>query len=157
MGSVEGAPAPMPAGAAACSSAGGRRISIDAGTRTATTSTATICSTCRQSCESARCATHGDMVSGATPKPAETSDTARLRCVENQPVTHATIGAKIAEVATPTSRPKASWNPSSDGARLASSRPTPNSKAPIREVQRAPMRSLRVPHAMLPTAMARNP
>jgi hypothetical protein len=46
------------------------------------------------------------MVIGAMPMPAETSDTARLRCVSNQPVTHAIIGAKIAAVAQPTNSPK---------------------------------------------------
>ena len=34
------------------------------------------------------------------PMPADTSDTARLRCVSNQPVTQAIIGAKMAAVAT---------------------------------------------------------
>ena len=48
------------------------------------------------------------MVIGAIPIPAETSDTARLRCVSNQPVTQAIIGAKIAAVAPPTSSPKTS-------------------------------------------------
>ena len=37
-------------------------------------------------------AAKGDMVIGAMPMPAETSDTARLRCVSNQPVTQAIIG-----------------------------------------------------------------
>ncbi len=45
------------------------------------------------------------MVIGATPIPAETSDTARLRCLSNQPVTVAMVGAKIAPAATPTIRP----------------------------------------------------
>ena len=36
------------------------------------------------------------MVNGAIPMPADTSDTARLRWVSNQPVTVAIIGAKIA-------------------------------------------------------------
>ena len=44
-------------------------------------------------------AASGDMVIGAMPKPAETSDTARLRWVSNQPVTQAIIGAKMAAVA----------------------------------------------------------
>ena len=58
------------------------------------------------------------MVIGAMPMPAETSDTARLRCVSNQPVTQAIIGAKIAAVAPPTIRPKTSWNSMSDVAWL---------------------------------------
>ena len=45
------------------------------------------------------------MVIGAMPMPADTSDTARLRWVSNQPVTHAIIGAKIAAVEPPTIRP----------------------------------------------------
>ena len=40
--------------------------------------------------------TGGDIVIGAMPMPAETSDTARLRWVSNQPVTQAITGAKIA-------------------------------------------------------------
>ena len=51
-------------------------------------------------------ATSGDMVMGAIPMPAETSDTARLRWASNQPVTVAIIGAKIAAVAPPTIPPK---------------------------------------------------
>ena len=46
------------------------------------------------------------MVIGAIPMPAETSETARLRWVSNQPVTVAIIGAKIAAVAPPTITPK---------------------------------------------------
>jgi hypothetical protein len=46
------------------------------------------------------------MVIGAIPMPADTSDTARLRCVSNQPVTHAIIGGKIAAMLAPTKRPK---------------------------------------------------
>src|SRR3984885_15699319 len=97
------------------------------------------------------------MVRGATPKPADTSETARLRCLANQPVTQAIIGAKIAEVARPTSSPNANWNPVSDGATLASASPAPSRREPTRQVQRAPIRSLRAPHAALPTAIARNP
>ena len=48
------------------------------------------------------------MVTGAMPMPAETSDTARLRWVSNQPVTQAIIGAKMAAVEAPTTRPKMS-------------------------------------------------
>ncbi len=53
-------------------------------------------------------AAKGDIVIGAMPIPAETSDTARPRCVSNHPVTQAIIGAKIADVAPPTSTPKIS-------------------------------------------------
>ena len=47
----------------------------------------------------------GEIVNGATPMPAETSDTARLRLVSNQPVTVAIIGAKKALGARPTRMP----------------------------------------------------
>jgi hypothetical protein len=65
-----------------------------------------ICMDVLQSCCETSHAASGDMVIGAIPIPAETSDTARLRCVSNQPVTHAIIGAKIAAVAAPTINPK---------------------------------------------------
>ena len=58
--------------------------------------------------ELAQVAAKGDMVMGAIPMPAETSDTARLRRVSNHPVTQAIIGAKIAAVAPPTQRPNTS-------------------------------------------------
>ena len=45
------------------------------------------------------------MVIGATPMPAETSDTARLRLVSNQAVVSAIIGAKKALAARPTITP----------------------------------------------------
>jgi hypothetical protein len=48
------------------------------------------------------------MVIGAIPMPADTSDTARLRCVSNQPVTHAIMGGKIAAMLAPTKSPKIS-------------------------------------------------
>ncbi len=89
--------------------------------------------------------------------PADTSDTARLRCVSNQPVTHAIIGANIAAVAPPTARPKVSWNASSDGARLASARLADNRTAPVMTTGRVPMRSDRLPHAMLAKAIAMKP
>ena len=72
----------------------------------AATTTATICIEVRQSWFETSQATSGDMVMGAIPMPAETSDTARLRWVSNHPVTVAIIGAKIAAVAPPTITPK---------------------------------------------------
>ena len=48
---------------------------------------------------------HGDMTIGAIPMPAETSDTARLRCVSNQAVVSAIIGAKNVLAARPTRMP----------------------------------------------------
>ena len=47
----------------------------------------------------------GEIVIGATPMPAETSDTARLRCVSNYAVVNAIIGAKKVLAARPTRTP----------------------------------------------------
>src|SRR5215204_727258 len=86
----------------------------------AATIAATMRSVVLQSYAETSQATSGDIVIGAMPMPAETSETARLRCVSNQPVTQAIIGAKMAAVAAPTIRPKTSWNWMSDVAWLAS-------------------------------------
>src|SRR6202790_383193 len=87
--SADGADSPL-------SSAGARRTSSETGIMIAATTRATICIEVRQSwCETSQAA-NGGMVIGAMPMPAETSDTARLRWVSNQPVTQAIIGAKIA-------------------------------------------------------------
>src|SRR5205807_10420478 len=88
------------------SSAGGRRTSRETGIIITATTTARICIEVRQSWFEMSQAASGDMVMGAIPIPAETSDTARLRWDSNQPVTQAIIGAKIAAVAPPTSSPK---------------------------------------------------
>src|SRR4051812_19608432 len=86
------------------SSAGGRPTRNEPGTPPAATTPATISIEVRQSwCEISHAAS-GDMVIGAVPMPADTSDTARLRWVSNQPVTQAIIGAKIAAAAAPTTR-----------------------------------------------------
>src|ERR1700694_1372194 len=69
------------------SSAGARRTRSDTGIMIAATTTARICIEVRQSWLEMSQATSGDMVMGAIPMPAETSDTARLRWVSNQPVT----------------------------------------------------------------------
>src|ERR1700679_3883447 len=90
----------------AASSAGGRRTSSETGIMIEPTTTARICIVVRQSWLVTSQATSGDMVIGALPIPAETSDTARPRWVSNQPVTVAIIGAKIAAVAPPTITPK---------------------------------------------------
>ena len=71
----------------------------------AATTTATISIEVRQSWFETSQAASGDIVIGAMPMPADTSDTARLRWVSNQPVTAAIIGAKIAEIEPPTIRP----------------------------------------------------
>ena len=118
------------------------------------TSAAMICSDVRQSWACTSHAASGDMVIGAMPMPADTSDTARLRRVSNQPVTHAIIGAKIAAAPTPTTTPNNSWNATSDVARLDSARPMVSSKEPANTTMRGPTRSERVPQAMLPSASA---
>src|SRR5580658_2115251 len=84
------------------SSAGGRRIRSETGIMIAATTPATISMVVRQSWYETSQATSGDMVMGAMPMPADTSDTARLRWVSNQPVTVAMVGAKIADVPAPT-------------------------------------------------------
>src|SRR5947209_4363268 len=104
---ISGCEALWPAGAeCAASSAGARRTSSEAGIMIQTTTTATICMEVRQSWFVTSQAASGDMVIGAMPIPADTSETARLRCVSNQPVTVAIIGAKIAEIEPPTISPK---------------------------------------------------
>src|SRR5688500_13216313 len=89
--------------------------------------------------------------------PAETSDTARPRCVVNQPVTVAIIGAKNAATAPPALRPKLSWKVVSVGARPASQRLSAKSAAPARTTGRAPKRSDRAPQIIEVTAIARKP
>src|SRR5579872_1006269 len=84
--------------AAIASSAGGRRTSSETGIMMAATTTATTCIEVRQSWFETSQAASGDITIGAIPIPADTSDTARLRWVSNQPVTQAIIGAKIAEI-----------------------------------------------------------
>ena len=88
--------------------AGGRRTSSAVGIIRTATNPAMICMDVRQSWLEISQAASGDMVMGAMPMPAETSDTARLRWVSNQPVTQAIIGAKIAAQAPPTTTPKKS-------------------------------------------------
>src|ERR1043165_9616772 len=95
-------------GTAAASRAGGRRTRNAAGIITTATIAATISIDVLQSWIETSHAANGDMVMGAMPIPAETSDTARLRCVSNQPVTQAIIGAKIAAMLPPTNKPKVS-------------------------------------------------
>ena len=81
------------AAAAPCASAGGRRISNAIGTMMTATRAAMSCSEVRQSWDCTSHAASGDMVIGAMPMPADTSDTARLRRVSNQPVTQAASSA----------------------------------------------------------------
>ena len=83
-------------------------------------------------------AASGDIVNGAIPIPAETSDTARLRCVSNHPATVAIIGTKTAEAEAPTSNPKISWNWTSEVDWLASATPAASAAEPMRTTGRGP-------------------
>src|SRR6516225_1823371 len=124
--------APPPVGAVrALSSAGGRRTKSETGIMMAPTTSATICIEVRQSWFETSQAASGDIVIGAMPMPADTSDTARPRWVSNQPVTVAIIGAKIAAQDAPTNRPKMNWNATSDVARLASERLNASTVEPV--------------------------
>src|SRR5262249_40234256 len=75
------------AAAPAPASAGGRRTNNETGIMMAAITPARINMVVRQSWVSTSQATNGDIVIGAMPMPAETSDTARLTWVVNQPVT----------------------------------------------------------------------
>src|SRR5437588_1951100 len=97
------------------------------------------------------------MVIGAMPMPADTSETARLRWVSNQPVTVAIIGAKIAAIEPPTRTPKMNWNATSEVAWLASAILAASTVEPVSTTGRGPNRSDNVPQAMLAHAIARKP
>ena len=148
---------PLCARAAGRAAAGARRMRKASGTITTKARAAMVSIEARQSMRATSQAANGDMVSGAMPMPAETSETARLLCVLNQPVTVAIRGGRIAETATPVRPPKAIWNTSRFGARLASARPKASSAAPIRMTGRGPMRSIRMPQPMADSAITRKP
>src|SRR3569833_3089155 len=150
--------APSPAGAAtAWASAGGRRTRNDTGIMMAPTTSATICIEVRQSWPETSQAANGAIVIGAMPMPAETSDTARLRFVSNQPVTAAIIGAKIAAQDAPVRRPNTIWNTRSEVAWLAANRLSASTVDPVSTTGSGPNRSDSVPQAMLVKAIARKP
>src|SRR5487761_1941054 len=149
--------APSDAAADTAASAGGRRTSSETGIMMAPTTTATICIEVRQSWLETSQAASGDITIGAIPMPADTSETARLRWVSNQPVTHAIIGAKIAEIEPPTISPNMIWNASSDDARLASARLAASTIDPVSTTGSGPNRSDNAPQIMLVNAMARKP
>src|SRR6185503_8160267 len=136
-----GAAVPTPGiapAAAAFASAGGRRIRNATGIISTAARAAISSIDVRQPVRSTSQAANGDMVIGAMPMPADTSDTARLRWVSNQPVTVAMIGAKIAAIAPPTQSPNTSWNASSDVVRLASARLAARMIAPVSTTGRGP-------------------
>src|SRR5262245_19158879 len=84
---------------------GGWRTKKAAGMSRTHTRTPMMSCALRQSVQETSHAANGDNVSGATPTPTETSETARLRWRSNQPITDAIIGAKKLPAAMPTSSP----------------------------------------------------
>src|SRR6202020_1069255 len=138
-------------------SAGALRTRSAAGIMRRAATAARISSVVRQLVVETSHAAKGAMVMGAMPIPAETSDTARLRCVSNQPVTQAIIGAKIAAALPPTRSPKMSWNARRDVAWDARARLSARMIAPVKTIARGPNRSERLPQAMRPHAQRRKP
>src|SRR6185437_5260170 len=154
-GAPDGAAPEAMAGALA--SAGGRGTRSATGIMIAATTSAMTCIEKRQSWFVTSQAASGDIVSGAMPMPADTSETARLRWVSNQPVTVAIIGAKIEAIEPPTIRPNSNWNAISEVAWLARARDAGSTIAPVSTTGRGPNRSDKAPQAMLVKAMARKP
>src|SRR6202011_495421 len=93
---------------------------------------------------------------GATPMPAETSETARLRCFSNQPVTVTIMGAKTDPAAAPTRMPETTWNSIRRVPRGGSARPAPSSTAPDSTTILGPKRSVSAPQKKPPTPMLMN-
>src|SRR5688572_21419508 len=135
--------------------AGAWRTNREAGMSGAQTRIAMMSCAERQSVHDTSHAEKGDSVSGATPTPTETSDTARLRWRSNHDITAVIMGAKKLPAATPTTMPYVSRNPVSLVARLASARPRPSSTDPASTTGRGPKRSLKAPHPKpaMPMAM----
>ena len=151
-------PASSPAAAGVASvpaGPGGRRTKRAAGISSPQASTPIAAIAVRQSYEEISHPANGVIVIGATPMPAETRLTASARPVSNHPVTAAIIGAKKAPAETPTRRPKPSWKVSGLVARLATTRPSPSSTAPIITTGRGPIRSLTVPQKNPASPMTR--
>src|SRR5262245_51344477 len=85
--------------------AGAWRTKREAGMRSAQTRIAIVSCAVRQSVNDTSHAAKGDMVSGATPTPTDTSETARLRRRSIHDMTAASIGGKKLPAATPTITP----------------------------------------------------
>ena len=83
----------------------GARTSRAAGISRIQATTPMIIIAVRQSYAESSQAAKGEIVIGATPMPADTNETARLRLVSNHAVAAATIGAKKAPAASPTRMP----------------------------------------------------
>ncbi len=94
-----------PAAGSASVVAGGRRTSSAAGTRSTRAAIPMVSCAVRQSKLVTSQPAIGETVIGATPRPAETSETARLRCLTNHPLTAAIIGVKKLPAARPTTTP----------------------------------------------------
>jgi hypothetical protein len=90
---------------ARAASMGGRRTNSAAGTSNAQARIAMQSWEVRQSYLVINQPANGEMIIGAAPMPADTSETARLRCLSNQPVTVAMVGANTAPAAPPTMMP----------------------------------------------------
>src|SRR2546429_7450415 len=97
-----------PAGAASAAWPGACRTKKDTGTSKIQTRMPIVSCAVRQSLRETSHAANGDTVMGATPRPADTSDTARPRWRSNHDVTAAIMGAKKLPAATPTSRDRKS-------------------------------------------------
>src|SRR5215475_8963096 len=95
-------PAPLPT---TFGEAGARRTKRAAGIRSDQATMPITIIAVRQSYVEISQRANGEMVIGATPIPAETSDTARERLSSNQSVAAAIMGAKNAPAARPTIRP----------------------------------------------------
>jgi len=102
---VERSGSASPSLAGAADAGGAARTRSAAGIITRKAAPAMMSCELRQSCDVMSHAAKGDTVIGAMPMPAETSETARLRCVSNHPATVAISGAKIAPAAPPRNTP----------------------------------------------------
>jgi len=100
-------------------------------------------------------AAKGETVIGATPIPADTRDTARLRRFGSHALTAVIIGTMKLPAESPTTTPYASRNCVWLAARLASTSPRPSSTAPASTTGRVPNRSLTAPQAKPPAPMMR--
>src|SRR6267143_4364039 len=97
--------AAAPAGPPCAATAGGCRTNKAAGMSSAHTSRPMVSCALRQSWLASSQAASGETVIGATPMPAETSDTARLRWLVNHDVTAVIIGTTKLPADRPTITP----------------------------------------------------
>src|SRR5438105_8518122 len=102
---IRAPPAAAPVRVPSAALPGTCRTKRDAGTSKIQTRIPIVSCALRQSLRETSHAANGEMVMAATPRPADTSDTARLRWRSNHDVTAAIIGAKKLPAAMPTIRP----------------------------------------------------